>query len=570
MAENGRGDERTPLDYVVDFGIGSAPEAALIYGLTREQQDDLIRDQLKKKVIEPYKRKALSDVKNLDHDERRRNFVESKVRLSRNLDELHAAVRNLPDEMQDSWVLSLLDGDKIELTGGLDANTAAAYFPGEGKVRLRQDSQVPDPKTVIHEYTHKANHDMNLGRPEFQYFDMGVVPDVFSEKNLGESVQRDFTEGVLKSLPLVHGRHYSGILDENASEENFRNAIMENLRKNGGLKYDVEGNLLACDLQDIASLDPNIRISGIDVGHGEEYKDSKRLRMGKMATRDHGLLGFYDYDTRMNAALSTETPSDIAEILADRNNPIDVPKVFKETYGRMMDEYRDDPRKKLISENKFDFGQKQYASEDRVPVSFVEDRGMMVTDIYGVKKPVDGYYRVPSVYGGYNYVKSYVGMSDARRKAIKSGVNHFEYRDIDGKWRKFHPDDMKRISRAPEPPVFDQYYNYYVDLGDGRKKGFMNPESLGAYLNVNPEVRSYYRNTVKQDADGKVVTNEHGEPVMEWKPVDDVEKSFRNIKAIGKGSKELKKYADERRLAERIRKEKAIAKDAMKIIRRIR
>ena len=133
--------------------------------------------------------------------------------------------------------------------------------------------------------------------------------------------------------------------------------------------------------------------------------------------------------------MSTEGAAEIADVLATEGGRDYIKTKFPRTYETMMDAYRTDPRRVVPKEKLIPWQMYSHESPDNV----YKYRGEPIP--YN-KEEVRRYTRVPDPYGGWYYGDDYL---DVRKNALRQKKNYVEYRDLDGNWKRYYPEELKHV-----------------------------------------------------------------------------------------------------------------------------
>lgn len=421
---------------------------ALIPGLTALEQDALVKDIAEGLV----KSHGGADEKSVEDFIRERNVA----------DRIEEYIQRMPEPLRDSWLMSASDSYGIPDFYRRQGNSSAGgtYDPMMRRVSFDKKVFMEEPHVVIHEYAHKTNHDLNLEHPYYKgerFFE--TVPDRMVGINLGKDIQKDF--------PFM----FNGTRIDRFNKETVPD-VYDAVYRSGYLKPTPMEVLLSGDRKkyqnsrehtkrvqeltnDIFNLRPNSLPSQVNMldygGHSHEYRDDHyrfAKRQGenlfeKGKTRDFitpdGQRLEIEYsdiaDAAENAALSTEGAAEIADVLATEGGRDYIKTKFPRTYETMMDAYRTDPRRVVPKETLRPW--QMYSHES--PYNVYEYRGEPVP--YN-KDEVRRYTRVPDPYGGWYYGDDF---QDVRKNALRQKKNYVEYRDLDGKWKRFYPEELKHV-----------------------------------------------------------------------------------------------------------------------------
>lgn len=450
---------------------------ALIPGLTALEQDALVKD-----IAEGLVKKNV-DALNFDVNEPESLYAATERR--RAADKIEEYIQRLPEPLRDSYLISSLEGPQPYFYGeltkmqrGIENGASGFYDPEKNRVYIDRDRFLQNPSLVIHENAHKMNHDLNISHPYYEKVPWEAVPDRMVGAGLGQKLSKEMPKkyvtpkGTMDKGELVD--ELSRILESGTNGERnavgFYGSTLENTgltNVKDGLKKPEMSKKQWRDrlefvskrndlLDDFVNLDPgfdgreyqNTLKGSVTVGHPRSYKDALRKYAEQMewaltkagkAERD-----FVSHsETTPYAALSAEAAAELAELMATEGGEDYVKKNFPIVYDFMMNEYRNDPRRAW---SKRLMPWRLYSHES--PENVYYYRGEPVAYNPNEERR---YLRVPTAYGDYKYSDDYY---NGRHDALKRGRNFVEYRDLDGKWRKFYPKELKSVTHkmtsAPE------------------------------------------------------------------------------------------------------------------------
>jgi hypothetical protein len=425
---------------------------ALIPGLTALEQDALVKD-----IAEGLVKKVDKSSRSI-HD-----YIEDR----KIADRVEKYIQRMPEPLRDSWLLSASDvnGSPSVIPGLEKSGVAGFYSPDSRKVVLKESSFRDEPLSAIHEYAHKMNHDLNLEHPYYyeRGFDLNTaeVPDRMVGIDLGDKI--------LKDMPImIEGRRLSTVNPNtvpNLHDAFYKAGLLKPtpIAKIGDKDAREHTKAVQALTNDIMNLRPGSVSSQQNMlwpaGHDLDYRDNhaKYARNNAEKLLDRGLTRDYttpdglrlgiEYmekdDIARNAALSAEGAAEIAEVLATEGGEDYIKSKFPTPYEAMMDEYRSDPRRVTPKENLRPW--RMYSHES--PENVYKLRGEAVAyDPNEVRHVL----RVPTAYGEYVYSDDYSGslknMNGAFDNALRRSRNFVEYRDLDGKWRRYYPDELKSLT----------------------------------------------------------------------------------------------------------------------------
>ena len=406
---------------------------ALIPGLTALEQDALVND-VSSRIVDAYNRSRFVNGKPDDiHD-----IVEGRKKA----DFLESSIQRMPEPLRDSWLMTVSADDALPVFFGSDKQEAF-YKPSTGEVYMDKDLFRLRPNALIHEYAHKTNHDLNKNHPAYKGVQGSLVPDRMLEISLGREINKDFP----KSFPAKVGAiGRQELIEETARRKNRGDAykkFFEETLENSGIYEPIRyGELFKLQkdkswnkmemmsrrnefVSDAMTLNPSFRSDIYDLtardvmgyGHPKGYLEQKAgytrnlldaMKENGVHTREYNVSPEY-------AALSLEGPAELADFMSTEGGEEDAKSKFPRTYES--------------------------------PENVYKLRGEAVAyDPNEVRHVL----RVPTAYGEYVYSDDYSGslknMNGAFDNALRRSRNFVEYRDLDGKWRRYYPDELKSLT----------------------------------------------------------------------------------------------------------------------------
>ena len=455
-----REKEKQNGDSVLPYSV------ALIPGLTALEQDALVKD-----VAEGLVKNNVNALHKRYDGEGTYDEIKDAVRSRNIADKLERGIQRLPEPLRDSWLMSIMDGnspyfygEKIMSEKNLSDGTTGFYDNDKSRPYINKETFFKDPFTAIHENAHKMNHDLNLSHPFYENVDRKLVPDRMSGIGLGKILSDEFPKVFETSKGLMDRKEFidkiGDILesgDKNAerkAKEFYYDTIRRNYLAMGPKlsREDYFDFLLRYEtiLDDIINLspdfeggkNPNNLVGKVTQGHDRKYaeKVANHAVAQKSALDVNGLGGrdFTDFDAMRYAGLSAETSAELAEFMAARGGKEYVKYKYPNTYERMMEEYRNDPRRSWPKETLRPW--QLYSKES--PSNVYEYRGEPVAYDKNAERH---YLRVPDPYGGWHYGDDY---TDVNLVAARRGKNYVEYRDLDGNWKRFYPNELKYVKEG--------------------------------------------------------------------------------------------------------------------------
>ena len=426
---------------------------ALIPGLTALEQDALVKD-VSSRIVRAYNG---SRYLNGTPDN-----IEELVEGRKLADFLERSIQKMPEPLRDSWLMTVSEDDATPDFFGSEV-PEAYYRPSSRRVYIDKGLFRLRPNSALHEYFHKMNHDLNLYHPAYKGVNSALVPDRMLEISLGRTISGDMPKtfptkvGAIDRKELMEetarrknrGEGYKGFFEntlENAGiYEPVRYGEMSGLSKNE--KLDKLNMMQRKNefLSDAMTLNPSFRSDLYDItakdvmgyGHPKDYIDRKAGYTVNLleAMKENGVTPREPNISPEYAALSLEGSAELADLMSTEGGKEYVKEKSPKTYERMMREYRNDPRRDLPKRNIPAW--KMYSHES--PYNVYEFRGEPVP--YN-KDEVRRYTRVPNPYGGWYYGDDF---QDVRKNALRQKKNYVEYRDLDGKWKRFYPDELKYV-----------------------------------------------------------------------------------------------------------------------------
>ena len=424
-------------------------QVALLPGVTRGQQDEMIR-QIAKNVVQKdleSKRYDAEFAENHGNDDIDlwKKYNNAKMWAKIGADRLEEKVHYMPEDFQDSWVYHAFDRP-------IDYGSSNYYSPRTDRVVLSEY----EPSSFVHENGHRMDFDWSKDR--------GLNGDVsfMGRKKLGEVVNRENENRGLYSKLNARLKTRNG-------SENSREILGDIVRKDDGLIQYIPSEQAMQFESDNASLSGKFKFDELYAGHQDDYRENQKMS---------ALASGMPEDVADVYATSVETLADAAEVMAQEGGAEWLAKTHPDTYAMIMQAAKDDPAIAGLANGK-DY---RFVIPYRIKeYEFPE---------YQSHKD-DTYFRIPSKYGEGTEATSPEWASNV---ATKRGAGYFEYKDIDGKWQRQYDEDMRKAAqRMSHRPTFEEAYKYYVNLPDGTRRGFNDYEKVKAYQYLHPEVSSLYR-----------------------------------------------------------------------------
>ena len=435
---------------------------ALIPGLTALEQDALAEDVASRIV------KAYNGSRYLNGTP---DNIEDLVEGRKFADFLERSIQRMPEPLRDSWLMTVSEDDATPYFFGSEF-PEAYYKPSSKNVYIDKSLFRLRPNAALHEYFHKMNHDLNLYHPAYKGVNSALVPDRMLEISLGRTISGDMPKtfstkvGAIDRKELMEetarrknrGEGYKGFFEntlENAGiYEPVRYGEMSGLSKNEKLDKLEMMQRKNEFLSDAMTLNPSFRSDLYDItakdvmgyGHPKDYIDRKAGYTVNLleAMNENGVTPREPNISPEYAALSLEGSAELADLMSTEGGEEYVKEKSPKTYERMMREYRHDPRRDRPKRNIPAW--KMYSHES--PYNVYKYRGEPVA--FDPKKE-RRYLRVPTAYGDYIYSDDFY---KGRRDAAKRRRNFIEYRDLDGKWKRFYPKELEdqslKMITAPE------------------------------------------------------------------------------------------------------------------------
>lgn len=441
---------------------------ALIPGLTALEQDALVKD-----IAEGLVKR---NVEARQFDPYEPESIYAAIERRKAADKIEEYVQRLPEPLRDSYLISSIEGtppyfygEATRLNRGIQGSTGF-YDPEKNRVFIDMDHFLNSPSVIIHENAHKTNHDLNLSHPYYDKVPWELVPERMVGAGLGRKLSNEMPseyktpKGVMDKGELVD--ELSRIIESGVNGSREAIGFYGNTLENMGLTNVNDGrrtpemsrkqwrdrlefvskrqNLL----DDFVNLDPNFEgreyqnllKDEVTLGHPRAYRkglsnyaDKVEFALNEAGKGERDFLEHFD--TVPYAALSAESAAELAELMATEGGEEYVKSKFPKTYEFMMNEYRNDPRRSLPKRRLRPW--ELYSHES--PSNVYGQRGEPVAYDKNAERH---YLRVPDPYGGWHYADDYL---DSRHQAVKRGKNYIEYRDLDNKWKRFYPSELKSI-----------------------------------------------------------------------------------------------------------------------------
>lgn len=460
-----REKEKQSGDSVLPYSL------ALIPGLTALEQDALVKD-----IAEGLVKKSV-ETRNVDYGgEGGVAKLNDALSERKAADKLERAIQRMPEPLRDSWLMSYIDGkvpyfydENFKTDRKLPVGLAGYYSPEDYRVYIDNDHFISDPRIAIHENAHKTNHDLNLSHPYYESVEINAVPDRMIGIGLGKTISREFPKVFKTPKGMMDRSEFIGEINKMVGDKDANSRARSfyeiSLLQNGvyntakqanypkkGSKTDVidwndfvRGNNKFID--DVINLSPDFvdknnenHLSGnITGGHPNSYKEEIEKLVGDQQDylKNINLAGrdYVKEDIPRYSALSAESAAELAELMSTEGGEETVKLRYPKTYERMMEEYRNDPRRSIPKQYLRPW--ELYSHES--PSNVYGQRGEPVAYDKNAERH---YVRVPDPYCGWHYADDYL---DSRHQAVKRGKSYVEYRDLDGKWKRFYPDELKSI-----------------------------------------------------------------------------------------------------------------------------
>ena len=442
---------------------------ALIPGLTALEQDALVKD-----IAEELLKKS-AVARNANYGgEGTIDEITNSVWDRKAADRLEQGIQRMPEPLRDSWLMSYVDGrTPYFYDENIKKNNPVGrwgyYSPSEYRVYLDNDYFRSNPGIVIHENTHKTNHDLNLSHPQYESVEFSIVPDRMVGIGIGKTVSEEFPRVLKTPMGMMNRSEFIGEINNMVGDEDanrraksfYERSLLQNGVYNTAKQANLPRNASKTDvmnwndfiksndyfINDVFNLSPDFvdkydenRLSeNITGGHSNDYKErieklaedqQSNLKKMNLAGRDFVEEGLPKY-----ASLSAESAAELAELMSTKGGEETVKLLYPKTYERMMEEYRNDPRRSIPKQYLRPW--ELYSHES--PSNVYGQRGEPVAFNPNEERH---YVRVPDPYGGWHYADDYL---DSRHQAVKRGKSYVEYRDLDGKWKRFYPDELKSI-----------------------------------------------------------------------------------------------------------------------------
>lgn len=344
------------LDRIMDedyYGPGSAE--FLLRGMSPEGQKKFIKD-VSKRIAGRISTGSSRSEKLLDE------------RVIAN--DLEKAVNRLPEEMQDSWLISASKPKTVFLDDGIGAlGNVSDYNPEKNRVNIRRNWSRDPKQSVLHEVGHHADYNMSKKRPLDGKM-VRVPAGMFN--GLGGDIREEALDEVIYP-------NKAKILDKTAYplDERFitLNAdLQEYLKKKRPVgKTDTEV-AIGSSMMDWFGLGNNS-----DIGHGDAYRNQKQVYGLMLKTGDSNMRpwdvmrNFSPEEAKelikfsFDAPITLEGPSNIYEILGEEGGAEWMRQNMPKTYAKMEKMAKEDIRK-----GKFVPPSEKYA--DELGMSLLKER----------------------------------------------------------------------------------------------------------------------------------------------------------------------------------------------------
>jgi hypothetical protein len=464
-----REKERQDGDSVLPYSI------ALIPGLTALEQDALVKD-----IAEGVVKKSVESRNANTYSEKSIDEINKYISDRKAADILEHAIQRMPEPLRDSWLMSYVDGlppyfydDAFKSERGIPDNATGYYAPDEYRVYISNKHFISDPRIAIHENVHKTNHDLNLSHPFYEGVEIENVPDRMVGIGLGKTLSGEFPKILKTPKGIMNRSEFIGEINKmvgNKDANKLARRFYENSLLNSGIYesakqayYPKNGSKTDIRdwndfiwyndkfIDDVFNLSPdyvdknneNHLSENITGGHPNSYKEEKEkiadyqqyyLKNNGFAGRDFVEEGLPKY-----AAQSTESTAHLAELMSTRGGEETVKLLYPKTYNRMMNEYRNDPRRSWPKESLIPWQRYSHESNSNV-------YGQRGSEPEAFNPNNERHYvRVPDPYGGWHYGDDY---TDVNLVAARRGKNYVEYRDLDGNWKRFYPNELKYVKEG--------------------------------------------------------------------------------------------------------------------------
>lgn len=325
------------LDRIMDedyYGPGSAE--FLLRGMSPEGQKMFIKDlskSLSRKLVPGAGKETRAE---------RKKFAQ----------ELESSINRMPEELQDSWLISASTPRTVYLDNGFKALLEPSqYTPGDNRVIIKDNVNLDKLGSVIHELAHHADHNIGKKRP---YGDKKERISSAAFARLGDDIRSDVIEGKTDNLmEFITGKEK--LVGEDADMFDPRQQLLDNVYE---FSYETKaGENYKSELKDAvdkAVIDwhsLNERLP-FDIGHGNAYRNSKQFDGVRKYYNDPGkfLIPAEDYEKVnpfvMQYPIAIEGPSNIYEILGTEGGAEWMRKNMPKSYAKMDSLARTDIRKK--------------------------------------------------------------------------------------------------------------------------------------------------------------------------------------------------------------------------------
>ena len=332
------------LDRIMDedyYGPGSAE--FLLRGMSPEGQKRFIKDlskSLSRKLVPGAGKETRAE---------RKKFAQ----------ELESSINRMPEDLQDSWLISAGRPGTISLDNGFNAMfEASSYNPTSNKIVIKDNVNDNRLKSALHEVAHHSDFNMAKKRP---YDGKKVRMSAAAFANLGDDIRNDVITGKTDNdYDLITGREK--LEDDDAEMFDPRQQLLDNIYEftydtkankdyRSGLKEQVDRSLM-----DWHSLNEKLPF---DIAHGNEYRERRQLeglrqymgdpRVYPFEVAGDARRGIKDAEKAIEFSkqypIAVEGPSNIYEILGTEGGAEWMRDNMKDSYAKMERLAKEDIRK---------------------------------------------------------------------------------------------------------------------------------------------------------------------------------------------------------------------------------
>ncbi len=333
------------LDRIMDedyYGPGGAE--FLLRGMSQEGQKRFIKDlskSLSRKLVPGASKETRAE---------RKKFAQ----------EMESSINRMPEELQDSWLISAGKPGTISLDNGFNAMfEASSYNPTSNKIVIKDNVNDNRLKSALHEVAHHSDFNMAKKRP---YDGKKVRMSAAAFANLGDDIRNDVITGKTDNYyDLITGRKKTE--GEDAEIFDPQQQLLDNIYEftydtnagkdyRSGLKEQVDRSLM-----DWHSLNERLPF---DIAHGNAYRNRRQLeglrqymddpRVYPFEVLGDARRGIKDAEKVIEFSkqypIAVEGPSNIYEILGTEGGAEWMRENMKDSYAKIERLAKEDIRKK--------------------------------------------------------------------------------------------------------------------------------------------------------------------------------------------------------------------------------